>query len=111
MAPLKTRRDFLLNTGKAGMGIYLGSAILTSCSTTKAATGKNITGFNQTPLPYSYAALNEAIDGTTMEIHYTKHAAAYATNLQNAAKNEGLDMGKPLEDALRRISKYSASLR
>ena len=36
---------------------------------------------------------------------------AYATNLQDAAKAEGIDMTKPLEDVLRNISKYSAKLR
>ena len=65
----------------------------------------------QTPLPYSFSALTEAIDAQTMEIHYTKHAAAYVTNLLDAAKNEGVDTGKPLEDVLKRISKYSAKLR
>jgi Fe-Mn family superoxide dismutase len=62
-------------------------------------------------MPYNYNALNEAIDGTTMEIHYTKHAASYATNLMDAAKNEGVDTGKPLEDLLQRISKYSTKMR
>jgi Fe-Mn family superoxide dismutase len=46
-----------------------------------------------------------------MEIHFTKHAAAYATNLQDAAKAEGIDMAKPLEEVLRTVSKYSAKLR
>lgn len=46
-----------------------------------------------------------------MEIHYTKHAAAYATNLQAAAKKENVDMNKPLEDVLRNVSKYSTTIR
>ena len=69
MAPLTSRRDFIFNTGKAGLGLYVGSTILSSCSSAKIISGKNHTGFQQTPLPYSYNALNEAIDGTTMEIH------------------------------------------
>lgn len=72
---------------------------------------KYVTGFQQQPLPYSYNALSEAIDGTTMEIHYTKHAAGYATNLQDAVKAEGVDMGKGLEDLLGRVSKYSSKMR
>jgi Fe-Mn family superoxide dismutase len=111
MAPSNTRRDFLINSGKAGMGIYLSSMMLSSCSATKVSTGKNSTGFQQTPLPYSYNALNEAIDGTTMEIHYTKHAAGYAANLQSAARNENVDTGRPLEEVLRKISKYSTAMR
>jgi superoxide dismutase, Fe-Mn family len=112
MAPLTTRRDFLLNTGKAGIGICIGSTVLSACSTlSKAKAYKYATGFQQQPLPYAYNALNEAIDGTTMEIHYTKHAASYAANLQDAAKNEAVDMNVPLEDVLRKISKYSTKLR
>ena len=40
--------------------------------------------FTQKPLPYSYAALEPVIDAQTMEIHYSKHHAAYVKNL-NAA--------------------------
>lgn len=100
-----------MNSGKAGLGLYLGSALLSSCTGTRVAAGKNSTGFNQTPLPYSYTALNEAIDGTTMEIHYSKHAAGYATNLQTAARNENIDTNKPLEEVLRNVSKYSTAVR
>ena len=111
MTPMSSRRDFLMKTGMAGLGWYIGTGLLSGCGTSKAVagTGKFNTGFLQTPLAYSYNALNEAIDGTTMEIHYSKHAAGYATNLQNAAKNENVDASKPLEDVLRRISKYSAT--
>lgn len=111
MTPLTSRRDFIINSGKAGLGVCIGSTILSSYSSAKIITDKNDTGFQQTPLPYSYNALNEAIDAKTMEIHYTKHAAGYASNLQAAAKNEQVDMNKPLEDVLRKISKYSTTLR
>lgn len=109
MAP--SRRDFLLDSGKVGLGLYIASAILPSCAVAKTTAGKGDTGFQQTPLPYAFNALAEAIDGTTMEIHYTKHAAAYASNLRAAAEKEQVDMSKPLEDVLRRISRYSAALR
>ena len=69
------------------------------------------TGFKQEPLAYTYDALDKAIDAMTMEIHYSKHAAAYATNLNDAAKAEGVDTSKPVEDVLARISKYSAKMR
>ncbi|HEX2847158.1 MAG TPA: superoxide dismutase [Chitinophagaceae bacterium] len=69
------------------------------------------TDFSQTELPYAYNGLERAIDAQTMEIHYTKHAAAYATNLREAAVAEGVDMKKPLEDVLEKISKYSAKMR
>lgn len=111
MAPLTSRRNFLLNSGKAGLGLYVGSTVLSSYSASKVLTDKDDTGFQQTPLAYSYDALNDAIDAMTMEIHYTKHAAAYAANLQAAAKKENVDTNKPLEDVLRSVSKYSAIMR
>src|SRR5690606_16817284 len=40
--------------------------------------------FKQTPLPYAYTALEGTIDAQTMEIHYSKHAAAYTSNLNKA---------------------------
>ncbi|HVE61537.1 MAG TPA: superoxide dismutase [Chitinophagaceae bacterium] len=112
MKSFNTRRNFIISTGKASAGLLIGSHLLSSCSVLgKTSSNKFSTGFQQQPLPYSYTALNEAIDGTTMEIHYTKHAAGYATNLQDAAKNEGVDMNKPLEEVLNRISKYSTKMR
>lgn len=109
MAP--TRRDFISNAGKAGLGVYIGSSILNSPAFAKVNASKPNTGFQQTPLPYAYNALNDAIDAATMEIHYTKHAAAYASNLQAAAKNEKVDTNQPLENVLRTITKYSTAMR
>ncbi|MGC5744467.1 superoxide dismutase [Chryseobacterium sp. NFX27] len=40
--------------------------------------------FKQTPLPYAYNALEGSVDAQTMEIHYSKHAAAYVANLNKA---------------------------
>src|SRR5215218_3398191 len=119
MASFTSRRDFLRQSGKAGLGVYVGlsgSALLTACTAAKKSVGSSVSqmddpGFQQHPLPYAYNALEKAIDAQTMELHFTKHAAAYATNLQDAAKAEGIDMAKPLEDVLRNVSKYTAKLR
>jgi superoxide dismutase, Fe-Mn family len=40
--------------------------------------------FSQVKLPYSYSALEPSIDAMTMEIHYTKHHAAYVKNVNEA---------------------------
>lgn len=40
--------------------------------------------FSQIALPYSYTALEPSIDAQTMEIHYTKHHAAYVKNVNDA---------------------------
>ena len=47
----------------------------------------------------------------TMEIHYSKHAAAYSKNLKEAALAEKVDTNNPLEDVLAKISSYSAKMR
>lgn len=112
-----SRRDFLVNSLKAGIfvsaGMSAAGSILQSCSVMKSSKspGRFSTGFNQQALPYTYTALESAIDATTMEIHYSRHAASYATNLQDAAKNESVDMNKPLEEVLSKISKYSSKMR
>jgi Fe-Mn family superoxide dismutase len=110
-----TRRVFLANTTKAGLavtvGMTVGGSLLEACGQHVNGATTFITGFTQEPLPYAYGALEKAIDATTMEIHYAKHAGSYATNLQEAAKAEGIDMTKPLEETLAKISSYSVKVR
>lgn len=110
------RREFLKITGKAGLAAGIGSVVLPSwaCATGKAAmltTGEEIP-YNQQPLPYLFTALEPAIDAMTMEIHYSKHAAAYAKNLADSVKAENVDSEKEkLTSVLAKISKYSAKMR
>lgn len=114
MHRLANRRQFLLQTGKAGIGACAGlsmPALVSSCAVVRRVKGPGGTGFKQEPLPYTYGALNSAIDAATMELHYTKHAAGYAANLQDAAKAEGVDTSKPLEEVLRHIDQYSTAMR
>ena len=108
-----SRRKFLGNTAKAGLAFtalpsvpsYLAAKNQTSIFSPDA------TGFDQEPLPYAYNALEPVIDAQTMELHYSKHAAAYAKNLKEAAQAEKIDTGKPLEDVLKNVSKYSPKVR
>jgi Fe-Mn family superoxide dismutase len=67
--------------------------------------------YEQAPLPYEYNALEEVIDASTMEIHYTRHAATYCKNLNDAAASESMDTNEPLEWHLRSISKFSMKMR
>lgn len=69
------------------------------------------TGFDQEPLPYAYNALEPVIDAMTMEIHYTKHAAAYSKNLKDAAAAEQVATGTSVEDLLAGISKFTMKMR
>jgi Fe-Mn family superoxide dismutase len=105
-----SRRTFLANSAKAGLTVgLLGAGISDLFGEESQPTFA--TGFTQQPLPYGYAALEPHIDARTMEIHYTKHAATYASNLRDAAKEEGVDTSQPLEKVLASISKYSTKMR
>lgn len=105
-----SRREFLATTTKAGLSVGL---LGTAFSDLLAQPHQQVvgTGFTQTPLPYAYTALEPHLDARTMEIHYSKHAAAYASNLRDAAKEEAVDTAQPLEQVLGSISKYSAKMR
>ena len=105
-----SRRTFLANSAKAGLTVGLLGAGIPDLFGQESLPAF-ATGFTQQPLPYGYAALEPHIDARTMEIHYTKHAAAYASNLRDAAKEEGVDTAQPLEQVLASISKYSTKMR
>lgn len=66
--------------------------------------------FELPKLPYAYNALEPYIDAMTMEIHHSKHHAAYTNNL-NAAVT-GNDMEKlTIEELLKNISKHPVAVR
>lgn len=66
--------------------------------------------FELPKLGYEYKALEPNIDALTMEIHYTKHHAAYINNL-NAAVT-GTDLEKmSIEEILAGASKQAAAVR
>jgi Fe-Mn family superoxide dismutase len=101
----QNRRQFLKNSGKAGIAIAATPLI------TKLAPF-SITEYQQQALPYAYNALEPFIDTMTMEIHYTKHAAAYAKNLADACVAEKVDIANTsLTDLIKNISKYSLKMR
>lgn len=108
-----TRRDFISKSAKAGVIITAGSLAAKSllASDSPVHTRDLYTGFAQTPLSYDYGALEPNIDAKTMEIHFTKHAASYLTNLKEAALAEKVDMSKPVEDILKNISKFTPKMR
>lgn len=109
------RRDFL----KAGLAAGLSLTVIPSIAGRYKVSNTRVTGgkaeeipYEQQPLPYAYAALEPVIDAMTMEIHYSKHASAYAKNLADAVKAENVDTKtEKLSSLLGRISKLSAKLR
>ncbi|MCW3088169.1 MAG: superoxide dismutase [Sediminibacterium sp.] len=110
MSNHSSRRTFIKTTGKAGVAAGIALTVLPSWAS--ADNEITPTGFTQKPLPYEYKALEPVIDTMTMEIHYSKHAAAYAKNLADACAAENVNLfSARLEDVLRNISKYSAKMR
>jgi Fe-Mn family superoxide dismutase len=111
-----SRREFIHTAGKAGMVAGFTGSVLTSLAKAPAQKFQfeipDPIPYSQRPLPYTYTALEPAIDAMTMEIHYTKHAATYAKNLAEAVAAENVDTSKvSLEDLLSSISKYSTKMR
>ncbi len=110
------RRTFISDTVKGGLAVSVGlsaaAPLLQSFSERQSYVPGNFkTGFDQQPLPYEYNALENIVDAMTMEIHYTKHAAGYSKNVKDAAVAEKVDMTKPLEEVLVKISSYSTKMR
>jgi len=56
--------------------------------------------FELPKLQYAYNALEPYIDARTMEIHHTKHHAAYTNNLNAALSGTALE-GKAIEEVLK----------
>ncbi len=56
-------------------------------------------GFELPQLPYAYDALEPNIDAQTMEIHHSKHHAAYTAKLNGAVDGTDLE-GKSIEDLM-----------
>ncbi len=66
--------------------------------------------FTQKPLPYAYNALEPFIDSQTMEIHYSKHHAAYIKNLNAAVV--GTEAEKmSITEIFANVSKLSPAIR
>lgn len=103
-----SRRQFIKQTGKASIAM----ASLPLINTFGQIQPNQAINFQQQTLPYGYTALEPFIDAMTMEIHYTKHAAGYTKNLNDACIAENVDTkNHPIEHLLENISKYSTKMR
>lgn len=114
------RRLFLKNSSMTTAAVVAAAGVtgtlLNACSSSKGrnSRGKFMPGgpdFDQKPLGYAWNALEPYIDAATMEIHFTRHAAAYAKNMKEALEAEGISKDAGLESLLGNISKYSAKMR
>lgn len=110
-----SRRSFIKATAFSTVSVSLGLSAITpfaaSCNTSSRLTNNNFkTGFDQTPLPYAFHALEDIIDTKTMEIHYSKHAAGYSKALKEAVASEAPSVTS-VDEILNNISKYSTKMR
>lgn len=67
--------------------------------------------FTLPKLPYAYDALEPAVDATTMEIHHSKHHAAYINNLNNLLEENQVAQDMGIEELLANISDYPTGIR
>ena len=68
--------------------------------------------FKQVELKYTYNALEPHIDAKTMEIHYSKHHAAYTNNLNDLLeKNAPEFLEKSIEELLANLDSLPESIR
>jgi Fe-Mn family superoxide dismutase len=66
--------------------------------------------FKLPDLPYAYDALEPYIDARTMEIHHSKHHAAYTNNLNNLLAGTDADT-LTIEQILAEVSKHPMGVR
>ncbi|OGU55057.1 MAG: superoxide dismutase [Ignavibacteria bacterium RBG_13_36_8] len=66
--------------------------------------------FELPKLPYAYDALEPYIDARTMEIHHSKHHAAYVQKFNAALEGTDLE-GKSYKEIFAVVSKYPAAVR
>lgn len=101
MKPI-SRRKFVKDSIKATASVAVMSPLALNAQATKEMVGVDTDldsafQFSQIALPYDYKALEPHIDAMTMEIHYTKHHAAYVKNVNDAITAEKISYGNENE--------------
>lgn len=105
------KRTFLKTTALASAGaLFLGRNPLRASSTAESTTSLALQPFSQPVLPYAYDALEPHIDAKTMEIHYSKHHAAYTKNFNEALVKNAIQ-DTDIKDIFKNTSKYPAAIR
>jgi Fe-Mn family superoxide dismutase len=103
-----SRREFIERSLKVAALAGTGLPLLKTNSF--AATKITAFQFSQTKLPYAYNALEPYIDAQTMEIHYSKHHAAYVKNVNEALASENISLESE-KDFFSNTSKLSAKIK
>ncbi|MEM1168564.1 MAG: superoxide dismutase [Cyanobacteria bacterium P01_H01_bin.35] len=87
------------------------SSVTPSTSLNDNKLAENSGGFQLTPLPYEYDALEPYIDKETMQFHHGKHYAAYIKNLNGAIAKYPELKDKSAEDLLRSLNTLPEDIR
>lgn len=107
-----SRRNFISNSSKALLALGLSQTIVPAMAGEFTIKEINSEGkFQQQPLTYKFDSLQAAIDEQTMNIHYSKHAATYCKNLNEAYLAELGSKQKSLDEIFKKIHKYSVKMR
>jgi len=112
-----TRRKFVSNSIKFTLATTIGSSVILETACARAAQTSVLPAstttafqFEQIPLPYDKNALEPYIDSMTMDIHYSKHHAAYIKNVNDAIAAENIRYLNE-QDFFNNASKLSAKAR
>jgi Fe-Mn family superoxide dismutase len=107
-----SRRDFL----KTGTILAMGGLIAPAFGGERDSASWDLSAedagkpFELPALPYTFEALEPFIDRQTMELHYSKHHAAYVDNLNKALKEENKAPAS-IETLMAKISRYPKVVR
>ncbi|KRE00393.1 superoxide dismutase [Bosea sp. Root381] len=100
-------RRSLLGCGAAAITLVAAPKVWAQAAAPAAPTGP----FSLPKRAYEAAALEPHIDATTMDIHYSRHHAAYVAGMNNAAKEYGVLASKPLQELLAEIGQLPEAVR
>jgi Fe-Mn family superoxide dismutase len=112
---MSKRRTFIKHFILQGVALSVGTKLIENSvkAFEKMSSGKSTDGlgFEQMPLPYAFSALEPIIDAQTMELHYSKHAASYCKNMNEAMQAEKVPKGITLEHLIENIGSYSEKMK
>ena len=107
IATTSLSRRSLLGFGAAAIAVSTAPKVWAQAAAPAAPTGP----FSLPKRAYEAAALEPHIDATTMDIHYSRHHAAYVAGMNNAAKDHGVLAAKPLNELLAEIGQLPEAVR
>ncbi|PTM42151.1 superoxide dismutase [Bosea sp. 124] len=100
-------RRSLLGWGAATIAVAAAPKVWAQAAAPAAPAGP----FSLPKRAYEAAALEPHIDATTMDIHYSRHHAAYVAGMNAAAKDHGVLAAKPLNELLAEIGQLPEAVR